>query len=113
MRKSTPIPKPPDGLTRTARRWWSKLVDEYDLAGDEAGLLLLGEAMQALSRLETCREAINRDGAAQRDRFGQVRPHPLLAAERDARSGMLQALKAMHLDIEPLRDRPGRPGSAV
>jgi glutathione S-transferase len=44
------------------------------------------------------------------DRFGQPKPHPLLATERDARAQFLAALKALNLDLEPLRDRVGRPG---
>jgi hypothetical protein len=43
------------------------------------------------------------------DRFDVMKPHPLLAAERDARSQFLQGLKSLNLDLEPLRDRPGRP----
>jgi hypothetical protein len=35
--------------------------------------------------------------------------HPALQLEKDARNGLLAALKQLQLDIEPLRDRPGRP----
>ncbi len=45
------------------------------------------------------------------DRFVQRKPHPLLAAERDARAQMLAALKALNLDLEPLKDRGRPPGS--
>jgi hypothetical protein len=36
--------------------------------------------------------------------------NPAVNAERDARSGMLHAFKALNLDVEPLRDGAGRPG---
>jgi hypothetical protein len=44
------------------------------------------------------------------DRFGQKREHPLLAAIRGLEAVKRQALKSLNLDIEPLRDKPGRPG---
>ena len=47
-----------------------------------------------------------------RDRYGQLKAHPAVNIERDARAAMLAALKAMNLDVEPLRDRPGRPGGS-
>jgi hypothetical protein len=31
---------------------------------------------------------------------------------RDARSGMLAAMRQLHFDVEPVRDRVGRPGGA-
>ena len=52
---------------------------------------------------------IDRDGETIKDRFDQVKAHPALVAEKDARSQMLAALKQLRLDIEPVRDGPGRP----
>jgi hypothetical protein len=46
------------------------------------------------------------------DRFGQLRAHPAVAIERDARDQMLRALKLLNLDIEPLRGRVGRPAGS-
>jgi hypothetical protein len=51
-----------------------------------------------------------RDGLTSSDRYGQRRPHPALAAARDARSQALQALRSLHLDVEPLQPHRGRPG---
>ena len=42
-----------------------------------------------------------RDGQTVEDRFGQAKPHPLLAAERDARAQMLAALRALDLELLP------------
>ncbi len=111
MKNSTPKkPKAPKGLSRQAGRWWRKLVAEYAI-DDEAGQLILLMAMQAFDRMHQAREELAKDGVTLTvtDRFDQVKTHPLVAVERDSRAQMLAALRQLNLDIEPLRDRPGRP----
>jgi hypothetical protein len=81
---------------------------EYSIA-DPAGLLLLQAALEAFDRVRGAQKAIGEDGLLSRGSKRQPRAHPLLAVERDARAQMLAALKALNLDLEPLRDRPGRP----
>ena len=103
-----PEPKAPQHLSREGKRWWRKITAEYSI-DDEAGKLLLQTALEAFDRMKKAAERIDQDGDAVEDRFGQVKPHPLLNAERDARSQMLAALKQLNLDVEPLRDAPGRP----
>lgn len=101
-------PKAPRHLSREAKAWWRKLSSEYQL-DDTAGRLLLQTALEAFDRMKAAADQIESEGATVTDRFGQAKPHPLLAAERDARSQMLAALKQLNLDVEPLRDAPGRP----
>ncbi|RLA18790.1 MAG: hypothetical protein DRQ56_06760 [Gammaproteobacteria bacterium] len=101
--------KQPEHLSKEAGEWWQKLVAEYDI-NDDGGRLLLMSAMESFDRLRSCQEAIARDGELVKDRFEQLKPHPLLPAETAARAQMLAALKALNLDVEPLRDRPGNPG---
>lgn len=102
------IPEAPDHLSDEARGWWSRIVAEYDVS-DQGGMLLLQTALEAFDRMKAAARRIDVDGEAVVDRFDQVKPHPLLTAERDARSQMLAALKQLNLDLEPLRDAPGRP----
>ena len=83
---------------------------EFDIE-DEAGRLLLLSAMRCFDRVEDARSLLAKDGITVTDRWGQVKCHPAVTVERDARSGMLASLKALNLDIEPKRDRPGRPPS--
>ena len=52
---------------------------------------------------------IEAEGPTTTDRFGQVKAHPMHTVERDSRAQMIQALRALNLDIEPPRDGPGRP----
>ncbi|WP_373054598.1 P27 family phage terminase small subunit [Thioalkalivibrio sp.] len=109
MKNSTTTP--PKHLSADAKRWWRRIQAEYDI-DDDAGKLLLQTALESFDRMRNCQAAIERDGELVRDRFDQLKPHPLLSAERDSRAQMLAALKALNLDLEPLRDRVGRPAGA-
>lgn len=106
MKKSTS--KTPPSLSAAAKAWWIKLTAEYQLE-DAAGLLLLESAMQAFDRMHQASALIAKHGAVTVDRFGQLRPNPATTIERDSRAAMLSALKALNLDLEPLRDAAGRP----
>ncbi len=101
--------KPPKTLSVEARRMWSRMLAEYDLA-DEAGLMILQTGLEAFDRMRGAQAAILKDGIVVRDRWGQTKPHPAASIERDSRAQYLGALKQLNLDMEPLRDGPGRPG---
>lgn len=101
-------PRAPKALSREARQWWKRLVAEYGI-DDQAGLLLLQTALEAFDRMRGAQAKIAEEGETVVDRFDQVKAHPLLSVERDARGQMLVALKQLNLDLEPLRDGLGRP----
>lgn len=111
MKKSDgkPIPSRRPRLSREAKRLEKRLVTEYQIV-DSGGLAILQTALEAFDRMRDCQRVIQVDGATVRDRWGQVKPHPLLATERDARAQWLAGLRQMNFDLEPLKDRPGRPG---
>jgi hypothetical protein len=75
-------------------------------------LLLLETGMRAFDRCEAARALLDRDGVVVTDRWGQSKQHPAAAVERDARAGLLAALRALCLDVEPLQPRVGRPGGS-
>lgn len=100
--------KAPRHLSKEAKRTWKEILCEYGI-DDAAGLRILRVALEAHDRCQVARAAIDKDGMTVKDKFGQVKPHPLLATERDSRAAFLQAIKQLNLDIEPLKDRPGRP----
>ncbi len=56
-------------------------------------------ALEAHQRARECREQIDRDGLTIEGRDGQVKVHPLVAAERDARAAWLSAIKALGLEL--------------
>lgn len=102
---------PPETLSAEARKWWRKIVEGYAI-DDDAGHLILQTALEAFDRLQQAKRHITKHGATFTDRFGQMRPNPSITIERDARAGMLAALKALNLDLEPLNARPGRPSGS-
>jgi P27 family predicted phage terminase small subunit len=101
----------PSTLSKEAQGWWRKLQDEYGII-DNGGLLLLQTALEAFDRMRNAQAQIAQDGQTVLDRFDQVKPHPMLTVERDARAQLVQSLKALNLDLEPLRDGPGRPSGS-
>jgi hypothetical protein len=87
---------------------WSEILKEYSI-DDAAGLRILRVALEAFDRAQAARAAIDKEGMTVMDKFGQIKPHPLLPIERDSRAAFLAGLKALNLDLEPLQTRPGRP----
>ena len=105
------IPNPPKGVSSEAKRWWRALMTENDIS-DAAGRLLLQTALEAFDRMREAQVQIEGDGSVVLDRFGQAKSHPSVAVERDARAQVMAALRQLNLDLEPLRDGPGRPGGS-
>jgi len=101
-------PTPPKGLQPAPRALWVRLQREYGIT-DGAGLTLLETAVRAYSRMGEAQRILDADGCVTRDKFGQVKSHPATQVERDSRAGLLAALKALNVDVEPVRSAPGRP----
>ncbi len=91
------VPKPPADLSAEGRKLWRAILADWGIA-DSAHLAVLHVGLQALDRAARCRAAIDAEGEVVQDRFKQKKPHPLLSAERDARSSFFQAVKTLGLD---------------
>jgi len=87
---------------------FSTVADEYGIA-DAAGLSLRSRAAECVDRMAAAQAAIAEHGELVPDRYGGVKLNPACNLEKDARSGFLAAMRALNLDLEPLRDAPGRP----
>jgi hypothetical protein len=96
--------KPPNHLRAAGRRLWVDIVIQYRI-GDAAGQALVTTAAECLDRIREAQRAIRQHGALVPDRYGALKQNPACFLERDARAGMLSALRALNLDLEPLRDR--------
>ena len=100
--------RPPVTLSAEGKRLWADLIRGYSIT-DPAGLRLLLTACESLDLMRRAEAEVNRDGMTVKDRYGAIRGHPMLGTIRDARHAMLQALRHLNLDIEPLQERIGRP----
>ena len=100
-------PKAPKNLSDEAKRWWKKIVSGWEL--DDAGFLVLENALESFDRMRQAQEMLAKEGLVTQDRFGQQKVHPAVLVERDAKAGLLRALRALNLQIEPLHDTTGRP----
>ena len=97
--------RPPAGLTDAAKSWWKRIVAEFAV-DDEAGLLLLEQALRAFDRMNEAAQLIATHGVATPDRWGQLRVTPACAVERDSRAAMLAALRELNLSVEPCGRSP-------
>src|SRR5215510_779531 len=100
--------KPPPHLGKDGKQIWEQLVSEFGIT-DAGGLTLVTTIAECRDRLTEAQALIKRHGAVVSIAPGVLRSNPALKVEVDARNGMLAALRMLNLDIEPLRDRPGRP----
>lgn len=100
----------PKHLSVDSKRIWREIVAEYQIE-DCAGLRILRVALESYDRAQACRKQIDREGLTVRDKFNQVKSHPLLSAERDSRQGFLAGIKALSLDLEPIKNI-GRPAGS-
>jgi phage terminase small subunit len=99
--------EPPSSLSPAAASWWRSTVEQYEL--DPHHLRLLSEAAWSWDRCQQARAVVDRDGMTYTDRFGQPKPRPEVAIERDARAAYLRAMRELDLDGVPDPDaRPER-----
>ncbi len=105
-------PRAPAGLGVPGRRFWGRITGAYGVP--DPALDVLEQACRALDRAEECRAVIEAEGLVVLDRFDQSRAHPLLAAERDARSQFRMLFRELGLEEpeppKPLGRRPGGKG---
>jgi len=99
---------PPRHLKKPGRDLWRGVTKEYGI-DDSAGTALLETACVCWDRMRAAEKAIDEHGETVNDRYGQSKLNPACALEKDARNGFIAAIRALNLDIEPLRDKPGRP----
>lgn len=99
----------PGHLSKEAKKIWKDLLNEYGIE-DVAGLRILRVALEAYDRAQVAREAIDKCGMLYKDRWGAPKPHPLLPIERDSRAAFLAGMKALNLDLEPIKGIGRPPG---
>jgi P27 family predicted phage terminase small subunit len=103
--------KPPKHLRAAGKALWLAIIADYGV-DDSAGLQLLSTACEALDRMRAAQCAIRKHGETVMDRYGCLKLNPACGLEKDSRAGMLLAIKALNLDLEPVKNL-GRPGRAT
>jgi len=106
----TPTTKaPPKHLKADTKRWFTSVCEDYDLEPHHEKLLIM--ACETWDRSRECQTLLKKEGLAIIDRFGQQKPHPMLAIERDFRVLFARLVRELGLDNdEPSEDevRPPR-----
>jgi phage terminase small subunit len=90
-------PKPPESLSAEARRLWKSTVEHYAI--DEQAAMVLKAGLEAMDRREQARQAIAKDGAVIKDRWGQLKPSPWCGIERDSAATLYKAFRLLGLDL--------------
>jgi phage terminase small subunit len=96
MSKET-TPLPPKHLKPLTRQWWSSVLTDYELEPHHIRLLTL--AGEAWDRCCAARAVVDKSGMTYTDRFGDPRPRPEIAIERDARTSFARLLRELDLDV--------------
>jgi phage terminase small subunit len=103
------LPKPPKHLRSATAKWFRSVIEIFDLEAHDVRLLTL--AAEAWDRGQQAREIVDREGMTFNDRFGQPKPRPEIAIERDSRTGFARLLRELSLNVgAPDDSRP--PGLA-
>jgi P27 family predicted phage terminase small subunit len=104
-------PSPPKHLSKDAAKWWKTVLADYDL--EPHHLRLLQSAAEAWDRMQQARQALADHGSLTfMGSTGDIKPHPAVAMERDARIGFARLVRELDLDTgAPSGSRPPAIGS--
>lgn len=101
-------PKPPAKLSAESARFFREMIEQYQI-DDVAGLKLLERGCEALDLMRKAQKFLRKDGEVISDKKGSVKAHPAVSIEKEAHNQFVESLRMLNLDLEPLRDAPGRP----
>jgi hypothetical protein len=96
------------GYSPKTRKFLQSIFSEYEIS-DAAGLQLLTVAGACMDRMQEAEDLLKKEGLTVPDRCGGSKLHPANIILKDSRAHFLAALKALNLDLEPLKT-VGRPG---
>jgi P27 family predicted phage terminase small subunit len=105
--KKEDVSSAPGYLSEEARAIWDLLMEDYEFL--EVQKFVLRTALEAFDRMREAQKLIKENGITQEDRFGQIKAHPACQVEQVSRDAWMRGLRELGLDLEPLRDGPGRP----
>jgi phage terminase small subunit len=91
--------KPPSHLRAETKKWFSSVLEEYELEDHHVRLLTL--ACEAWDRATLAREAIAEHGLTYLDRFSSPRKRPEVSIAEAATIAFARLVREMSLDVEP------------
>jgi len=86
--------------------WLNGVLEDYVLEPHAIRLLTL--AAQAWDRCQEARAQLHLEGLTIESRQG-MKPHPMLAVERDSANRFAALIKQLELDVDEPKRGPGRP----
>ena len=95
------IKRVPKNLNETGCQFWKAVLKEYEFEKTH-DYELLTQACGCLDRIEQCREAIEKDGLFQKDRYGRPIEHDACKVERSQKKLFLSIIRELGLTL----DRP-------
>jgi len=112
-KRSTPptTPDPPAHPSDEAGAWWRDVLRDFDLESHH--VRLLQAASEAWDRMQQARQALaDHGGLTFADPNGNIRAHPCVAMERDARVAFARLVRELDLDAGAPAER-SRPPSLI
>lgn len=101
------IQKAPKGINSKGRKFWRKVLSEYELA-DAHDLERLAMACKCLDTLADAEERVKLDGLFSINRYGSTVEHPGIKMIRDNRMLFVKIIRELNLDIPAPEPRPPR-----
>ena len=99
--------KHPAHLEADTLKWWSSVLEEFDL--EEHHIKLLTLACEAWDRCQLARKALKEHGMTFIDRLGTPRARPEIAIERDGAISFARLIRELDLDFDKTEDRSRPP----
>ena len=90
--------KPPAHLSREVKKWFTEVLESYELEPHHLRLLTL--AAESWDRCSQARAIIDREGLTYQDRFDAPRTRPEVSVERDSRLAFVRIIRELDLDID-------------
>ena len=98
----------PDSLSERESEFYEHIIDEFDIQ-DAAGLRILEGTAKHWGIWSAGLAVLDREGMTILGPQGRPVQHPMIAVVHHAWFAVLAGFKALNLNLEPLRDGPGRP----
>ncbi len=109
--KLSPSIAPPAHLSDEAAAWWRDVLCDYDL--EPHHVRLLQAAGEAWDRMQQARKALaDHGGLTFLSSSGDIRAHPAVSMERDARVAFARLVRELDLDAGAPAER-SRPPSLI